>query len=284
MMERDGASRALPFAKGHGTGNDFVVVPDPDGELDPAAGRGRGAVRPPVRRRWRRSAARRAYARPCPRWPAWPTRPSGSWTTATPTAPWPRCAATGCGCTRATWSIRGSRPARRWPILTRAGRVVARVDDDAGRGRHAGAGGVRRQRGHRRRRRAAPAPWPPVATPTWSAWCRTPTDLDLTGPLRLDPAVFPAGANVEFVAPAPPTAYGCGWSSAASARRCRAAPAPAPWPPWCCATNSMLPAAAGPARSSSTCPGGRLTVTLAEDRCVLAGPAVIVATGTLALP
>ena len=25
--------KGLPFAKGHGTGNDFVIVPDPDGEL-----------------------------------------------------------------------------------------------------------------------------------------------------------------------------------------------------------------------------------------------------------
>src|SRR5690606_39379716 len=29
-------ARALPFAKGHGTGNDFVVLPDPDGLLDPS--------------------------------------------------------------------------------------------------------------------------------------------------------------------------------------------------------------------------------------------------------
>src|ERR1700730_15989795 len=26
--------KGLPFAKGHGTGNDFVIVPDPDGELN----------------------------------------------------------------------------------------------------------------------------------------------------------------------------------------------------------------------------------------------------------
>src|SRR5262249_46699499 len=28
------AMRTLTFAKGHGTGNDFVIVPDPDGALD----------------------------------------------------------------------------------------------------------------------------------------------------------------------------------------------------------------------------------------------------------
>ena len=27
-------SRTLPFTKGHGTGNDFVVIADPDGSLD----------------------------------------------------------------------------------------------------------------------------------------------------------------------------------------------------------------------------------------------------------
>ena len=26
--------QTLPFTKGHGTGNDFVIVPDPDGALD----------------------------------------------------------------------------------------------------------------------------------------------------------------------------------------------------------------------------------------------------------
>lgn len=32
-MGRVNTRRAIPFAKGHGTGNDFVIFPDPDGEL-----------------------------------------------------------------------------------------------------------------------------------------------------------------------------------------------------------------------------------------------------------
>ena len=34
-------THALPFAKGHGTGNDFVIVPDPDGAARPVARAGR---------------------------------------------------------------------------------------------------------------------------------------------------------------------------------------------------------------------------------------------------
>src|SRR5688500_4564211 len=33
-MADDGTVIRLPFAKGHGTGNDFVIVPDPGGEVD----------------------------------------------------------------------------------------------------------------------------------------------------------------------------------------------------------------------------------------------------------
>ena len=76
---------ALPFVKGHGTGNDFVLIPDPDGALDLTADQvaalcdrrfGIGADGDPARR------ALDAHARGGARRP--PT-PSGSWTTATPT-------------------------------------------------------------------------------------------------------------------------------------------------------------------------------------------------------
>ena len=35
LRRLDGCRRPLPFTKGHGTGNDFVILPDPDGALDP---------------------------------------------------------------------------------------------------------------------------------------------------------------------------------------------------------------------------------------------------------
>ena len=51
----------MEFVKGHGTENDFVVLPDPDGELDLDAGRaGPRALRPPPGPRRRRRAARGA--------------------------------------------------------------------------------------------------------------------------------------------------------------------------------------------------------------------------------
>ena len=67
---------SYPFLKGHGTENDFVVLPDADGTVhgDLPAGAGARAVRPARRHRRRRGAA------------GGPSRATGgSWTTATPT-------------------------------------------------------------------------------------------------------------------------------------------------------------------------------------------------------
>ena len=90
----------IPFSKGHGTENDFVVLPDPDGVLDltdarvaalcdrrAGLGARRGAAGGPrgPRSRTTRSPPSRAS--------------SGSWTTATRTAASRRCAATACGST-----------------------------------------------------------------------------------------------------------------------------------------------------------------------------------------
>ena len=48
---------AMKFAKGHGTGNDFVILPDPTARSTLTPGAGRGAVRPAPRHRRRRRAA-----------------------------------------------------------------------------------------------------------------------------------------------------------------------------------------------------------------------------------
>ena len=88
-----------PFLKGHGTENDFVLLPDHDGtihgELPPA--RVARALRPAGRHRRRRRAPGDPVAgdRPGP-----PDGASGSWTTATPTGRSRRCAATASGCSR----------------------------------------------------------------------------------------------------------------------------------------------------------------------------------------
>ena len=81
-----------------------MLLPDPDGtrRRGPVGRAGRSALRPACRHRRGRSAPRRPLAgvrRPgSRRGPG--RRPSGSWTTATPTARSRRCAATASGCSR----------------------------------------------------------------------------------------------------------------------------------------------------------------------------------------
>src|SRR5262249_37763628 len=133
-----GYHRLMRFAKGHGTENDFVILLDPDGREEltralaarlcdrragPRAGGGAGgggalrlarlgaalpgAALPGAARLWtaRPGIARAGTARPGTVPPGPGCRVlvrsqalSGSWTTGTPTAAWPRCAATGSGC------------------------------------------------------------------------------------------------------------------------------------------------------------------------------------------
>ena len=107
--------------------------------------------------------------------------------------------------------------------------------------------------------------------------------LDLTGPPGYDHGLFPDGVNVEFVAPAEPVedrdvhvrmrvyerGSGETWSCGSGA----------------CAVAAVALHEAGIPHGFAAVdlPGGRLTVAIAADRCVLSGPAVIVATGELTL-
>ena len=108
-----------------------------------------------------------------------------------------------------------------------------------------------------------------------------PDPLDLAGVPVLDPAVFPAGANVEFVAREPGAEphvrmrvveRGVGETQSCGSGAC--------------AVAAVVLAQSGQDSGTVTIdvPGGRLTVTLSPTRCILSGPAVIVATGTLAAP
>jgi diaminopimelate epimerase len=93
--------------------------------------------------------------------------------------------------------------------------------------------------------------------------------------------VFPESANVEFVAAAEPLdgvdahvrmrvyERGSAETLACGTGACAAAAVTL--------RDAGLPAGA----VALDLPGGRLTVTIDEDRCVLAGPAVIVATGDI---
>ena len=116
------------FLKGHGTENDFVLLPDLDGSVH-------GDLTAQLAQRVRALCDRRAgiggdgvlRVRALDRLP---TR-SGSWTTATPTAPSRRCAATASGSSSATWSTRAW-PTARAPIRvdTRDGVKTLTVDGD----------------------------------------------------------------------------------------------------------------------------------------------------------
>jgi diaminopimelate epimerase len=105
--------------------------------------------------------------------------------------------------------------------------------------------------------------------------------VDFREPPRLDAGVFPESANVEFVAAAEPLdgvdahvrmrvyERGSAETLACGTGACAAAAVTL--------RDAGLPAGA----VALDLPGGRLTVTIDEDRCVLAGPAVIVATGDI---
>jgi diaminopimelate epimerase len=103
--------------------------------------------------------------------------------------------------------------------------------------------------------------------------------LDLTRAPGYDRAVFPAGVNVEFVSPVAELhvrmrVYERGSGETLS---CGSG---------ACAVAAAVLREGGLETGTVTVdvPGGRLTVTLDRDTCWLAGPAVIVATGTVLLP
>ena len=149
----DGAGLAVPgpgydqvmrFAKGHGTGNDFLILPDPDDAVvlspglvarlcDRRTGLGADGILRVVRR---------TRAAGCG-----PGRPSGSWTTATPTAASPRCAATGSGCSPATCSATAWPTGPEFAVATRAGLRLVRAE---------ASGEIHRGHGRPGRRRSAP--------------------------------------------------------------------------------------------------------------------------------
>jgi diaminopimelate epimerase len=133
-----------------------------------------------------------------------------------------------------------------------------------------------------------------------------PSTMDLTGAPELDPTDFPNGGNVELVAIEPGELR----PPLDAARR----PGPEVRPPlegadrtglqvrmrviergvgetMSCGSGALAAAAvalaeAGRAEGTATVdvPGGRLTVTLGDGVAILAGPAVIVARGTVATP
>ncbi len=266
--------KGLPFAKGHGTGNDFVIVPDPDGELtlppdvvaaicDRRRGIGADGVLRVVRTAAEPDVADHAAEA---EWFMDYRNGDGS-------------LADMCGNgvrVYARYLVEsGLAHGPRIPILTRAGLVLADVGEAtiavtmptpvvAGPGRVRVSGvdfdGTGASCGN----------------PNLVCWVDDPANLDLTGTPVLDPATFPESANVEFIAAVGDRHVrmrvierGVGETLSCGSGAC--------------AVAAVVLNGHGPGTVTVDVPGGRLTVTLDGGRCVLAGPAVIVAVGTVSL-
>ncbi|AVT30637.1 diaminopimelate epimerase [Plantactinospora sp. BC1] len=276
----------MRFTKGHGTGNDFVLLPDPDGQLDLTPSivaalcdrrRGIGAdgLLRVVRAAKHPDAVGYADAA---EWFMDYWNSDGS-------------VAEMCGngvrvFTRYLISNGLAEPVDGGlPIATRAGVVRAEVNSgeiavDLGPPRITG-GSVAALGGLTLAGTAVDCGNPHLV-------CVLPTSielagLDLTRSPDFDPAVFPTGVNVEFVAPGEPVdgadlhvrmrVYERGSAETLS---CGSG---------ACAVAAVALRDAG--RTSGAVavdvPGGRLTVTLDDESCWLAGPAVLVAHGELDL-
>lgn len=106
-------------------------------------------------------------------------------------------------------------------------------------------------------------------------------DLDLSTPPRVDPKVFPSGANVEFTVPEAGEPLvdvhlkmrvherGVGETRSCGSGACAAA------------ATALRDRGQRRGVVGVDVPGGRLTVALSEQECVLTGPAVLVASGTV---
>lgn len=269
--------KGLPFAKGHGTGNDFVVVPDPNGEIDlsPEAvaalcdrrrGVGGDGLLRVVRTANQPEVADRSG--------------DADWFMDYRNADGSVAEMCGNGVrVYARYLLEaGLASAPRVPILTRAGLVTAEVGPEI---------------------IAVDMPMPGVLGPATARLsgvdyagtvatcgnpnlvCRVgePDELDLTHAPELDPEAFPAGANVEFVAGVADlhirmrvVERGVGETLSCGSGACAAA------------AVVLRDADRSTGEVTVDVPGGRLTVIVDEDRCILAGPAVIVAIGEVTLP
>ncbi|MEV4728122.1 diaminopimelate epimerase [Micromonospora humida] len=277
----------MEFTKGHGTGNDFVVLPDPDGTLDLTPGlvaalcdRRRGLGGDGVLRVVRAAKHPDGVALAGEaEWFMDYWNSDGSF-------------AEMCG--------NGSRVFVRYllatglatptggtlPVATRAGLVRARVDGDTiavemRRPRlydasHAVLGGL-----------TLPGTAVDVGNP--HLVCALPAgielaDLDLTRAPEFDPRVFPHGVNVEFTAPADPVDGTDGHILMRVYERGSAETLSCGTGACAVAAVALRDATLDTGVVAVDVPGGRLTVTVTADSCWLAGPAVLVATGTLTLP
>ncbi|MBE1488011.1 diaminopimelate epimerase [Plantactinospora soyae] len=276
----------MQFSKGHGTGNDFVLLPDPDGQLDltpsivaALCDRRRGIGADGVLRVVRAAKHPEAVA----------YAGAAEWFMDYWNADGSLAEMCGNGTrvfTRYLISTGLAAPVGgTLPIVTRSGVVRAEVGSaeigvDLGAPR-IGGGGVATLGGLTLAGTAVDCGNPHLV-------CVLPASIDLAG-LDLarspgfDSALFPDGVNVEFVSSAPPVAgadlhvlmrvYERGSAETLS-----------------CGSGACAVAAVALRDAGRTAgvvavdvPGGRLTLTLDEQSCWLAGPAVLVAHGEIDL-
>ncbi|NJP31669.1 diaminopimelate epimerase [Micromonospora thermarum] len=274
----------MEFTKGHGTGNDFVILPDPDGALDLTPGLvaalcdrrrgigGDGVLRVVRAAKHPEGAALADEAE----WFMDYWNSDGSF-------------AEMCG--------NGARVFVRYlletglatpadaalPVATRAGVVRARVEGDGI------AVEMRRPRVYDTATAALGGltlPGAAVDVGNPHLVCALPagldlTALDLTQAPQVDPTVFPAGVNVEFTAPGDPVDGTDGHVLMRVYERGSAETLS-------CGTGACAVAAVAlrdTGRNTGVVavdvPGGRLAVTITDNTCWLAGPAVLVASGDL---
>ena len=273
----------MRFTKGHGTGNDFVILPDPDGELELTAERvaalcdrrrgigGDGVLRVVRSAKHSEAAGRAAEAE----WFMDYWNSDGS-------------IAEMCGNGvrvfthyLVTQGLATPGPAG-LPVATRAGIMVAQVRDET----------IRVRMTTPQVYAGSTATLGALTVPGVAVDCGNPhlvchlhdgvdlAGLDLTRAPGHDPAVFPAGVNVEFVEPAEPVAGVDGHVRMRVHER-------GSGETLSCGTGALAVGAVAlrdrglPTGSIAVdLPGGRLTVTHdADGAWWLEGPAVLVATG-----
>jgi diaminopimelate epimerase len=271
----------IRFAKGHGTGNDFVIVPDPDGELpltpelvralaDRHFGIGGDGVLRVVRAAKHPEAARYAG--------------DAEWFMDYHNADGSVAEMCGNGIRVFARYLResGLVDADEIPLATRSGLVTAVLAGD-----QVTADMVAPVLGPASRATVAGHAYPGTSCSVGNPHLVCPVEdlstMDLSGPPGLDPAAFPDGANVEFTVPGTPVpgtdahlhmrVYERGSAETLS---CGSG---------ACAVAAVALRDAGltEGRVAVDVPGGRLVVTLGAGSCRLTGPAVILATGEVNL-
>ncbi|MEU4567726.1 diaminopimelate epimerase [Micromonospora sp. NPDC023956] len=274
----------MEFTKGHGTGNDFVILPDPDGQLaltpervaalcDRRCGIGGDGVLRVVRAAKHPDGAGQAAEA---EWFMDYWNADGSF-------------AEMCG--------NGARVFVRYlvarglavptdgllPVATRAGLVRARLDGETV--------AVEMRRPHRYDAGVATLggltlPGTAVDVGNPHLVCPLPAGLDLaaldlTRAPGVDPALFPAGVNVEFTSPGEPVDDTDGHVLMRVYERGSAETLSCGTGACAVAAVALHDAGRETGVVAVDVPGGRLTVTIEPDSCWLAGPALLVATGTL---